>query len=57
MSVTNRLQAAIAVAQIELNDAAGRVRSRLYVGADDAPHLDFLGEAGEVVSTYPPGSH
>jgi len=44
------------VAQVQLSDAKGRVRARMYVGADNQPHLDFLREDGSVEVTYPPSS-
>jgi len=41
-------------ALVQLSDAKGRVRARMYVGADNQPHLDFLRENGSVEATYPP---
>jgi hypothetical protein len=41
-------------AEVQLSDTKGRARARLYVGPDDAPHLDFLDGDGKVVATYPP---
>src|SRR5262249_15614314 len=44
-------------AQVQLSDAKGRVRVRMYVGSDNQPHLDFLNEEGIVEATYPPANH
>ncbi len=41
-------------AEVLLSDTKGKVRARLYVGPDNAPHLDFLNEDGSVSATYPP---
>ena len=41
-------------AQVQLSDAKGRVRARMYVGVDNQPHLDFLRQDGSVEATYPP---
>jgi len=41
-------------AQVQLHDTNGKVRVRMYVGPDNQPHLDFLGEDGSVQATYPP---
>lgn len=39
-----------------LSDSKGQPRIRLYVDENDAPRLEFLGETGEVVFSFPPGA-
>jgi hypothetical protein len=41
-------------AEVRLSDIKGKVRARLYVGPDNAPHLDFLNDDGTVSASYPP---
>jgi hypothetical protein len=41
---------------LNLNDLQGQLRTRLVVGADGTPKLEFLDSAGNVTHTYPPAN-